>query len=177
LPDTALASGGFVQLSAGGDVTRLASAARLMPLDELWERARSRDPAVVMLALLGAAALVGCTLNLTRLLMAKLLSNTAGASIRRALGARRLDLFAIQLFEAVLVGAAAVLLALGLSWLGARAFNTLLPMRPADYALSVRLAGIDLGVAAAAGLIAGFWPAVQASRVAPATQLAQSRSI
>jgi putative ABC transport system permease protein len=170
-PESPLPAGGFVHVSAAGDVAPLAGAAQLLPLDEFWERARSRDPAVLMLAVLAFAALGGCTLNLTRLLVAKGVSDRAPSSIRRAIGARRVDVFVMKLFESLLVGLGAGAVSLLLAWVGAAAFNALLPARPADYELNLRLAAVNFAVALAAGLVAGVWPSLQASRVAPATQL------
>jgi putative ABC transport system permease protein len=169
--DLALPSGGFVNVSAAGDVTRLREVARLVPCAEFWRLARQRDPGVLINSLLALVALGGCTFNFARLLMAKLLVHSAPTSIRRTLGARRIDIFVLQLLEAWWLAAPAALVSLAIAIGCTALMNALVTHRPADYRFDAGLLLVDLGVTYAAALVAGFWPAVQASRVKPATQL------
>jgi hypothetical protein len=142
-----------------------------VPCAEFWRLAHQHDPGVLINNLLALVALGGCTFNLARLLMAKFLVHSAPTSIRRTLGARRLDLFVLHLLEAWLLAAPAALVSLAIAFTCTGLMNAFLPFRPANYRIDAGLLLVDLGVTCAAALIAGVWPAIQASRVKSATQL------
>jgi putative ABC transport system permease protein len=169
--DLAAPDGGFVNLSAAGDIHRLREAARLVPCADFWHLARQRDPGVLVYNLLGLFALAGCTFNLARLLLARFYTHSAPASIRRALGARRSDIFVLHLLEALLLAVPAALIGLAVTAAGTQLMNTFVPTRPVDYLVDTQVVLFELGVTLAAALVAGLWPAVEASRVKPATQL------
>ena len=112
-----------------------------------------------------------CMLNIVALLLAKFLRRGGEISVRRALGARRRDIF-IQLgVEAALIGVAGGLSGLVIAQLGLWSVR----QRPDDYA---RLAQMDTGMlmatlvlAVVASVLAGLLPAWRACRMPPALQL------
>jgi putative ABC transport system permease protein len=120
---------------------------------------------------LAFAFLAICLFNAIGLLLAKFLRRSGEIGVRRALGATRRDVFIQCLMEAgvigLLGGLGGLLLTLAGLWLVRR--------QPVAYADMVHL---DLGMffttfalAIATSLLAGFFPAMRAARVAPALQL------
>jgi putative ABC transport system permease protein len=112
-----------------------------------------------------------CMLNIVGLLLAKFLRRGGEISVRRALGARRRDVFLQLGIEAGAVGLAGGALGLGLAELGLWSVRH----RPDGYA---HLAQMDLSMllgtfllATVAGVCAGLIPAWRACNVAPALQL------
>jgi len=91
--------------------------------------------------------------------------------VRRALGASRGAIFAQCLVEAGVVGVAGGLLGLPMAWLGL----WMVRQQPMSFAASAHLdpsmLGIALLLAVLSALLAGVWPALRASRVAPALQV------
>jgi putative ABC transport system permease protein len=112
-----------------------------------------------------------CMLNIVGLLLAKFLRRSGEISVRRALGARRRDVFLQLGMEAGMVGLAGGTLGLGLAELGLWSVR----QRPDGYAHlaqmdSAMLLGTFL-LAAVAGLCAGLVPAWRACHIPPALQL------
>ncbi|AND71194.1 ABC transporter ATP-binding protein [Dyella thiooxydans] len=112
-----------------------------------------------------------CMLNIVALLLAKFLRRSGEISVRRALGARRRDIFVQFGIESALIGVAGGVLGLGIAQLGLWSIR----QRPDDYA---RLAQMDLSMllgtvvlAVLASMLAGLLPAWRACRVQPALQL------
>ena len=112
-----------------------------------------------------------CMLNIVALLLAKFLRRSGEISVRRALGARRRDIFVQLGIESALIGVAGGALGLVIAQLGLWSIR----QRPDDYA---ELAQMDLQMllgtlvlAIAASVLAGLLPAWRACRVAPALQL------
>jgi len=140
----------------------------LMP----WLRAKHLVPDDVQLQLwLALGFLLVCMTNIVCLLLAKFLRRRNEISVRRALGARRRDIFLQFSVEAAMVGLAGGALGLVLAQLGLWSVR----QRPDDYA---RLARMDLSLllwtlalAVGASLLAGMVPAWRASGQAPAAQL------
>src|SRR5690606_18401140 len=117
------------------------------------------------------AFLLICLFNTVGLLLANFLRRSGEIGTRRALGASRSDIFKQCLVEAGLVGLSGGLLGWLLTLLGLWAVRT----QPVEYA---DLARLDLPMFAAtfamalfASLLAGVFPALRASGVAPAMQL------
>ena len=115
--------------------------------------------------------LVVCLFNTVGLMLAKFLRKSGEVSVRRAMGAKRRDVFVQLGVEAAILGLAGGLLGLLVTWFGL----WLVRQRPDAYA---RLAHLDpamvLGVfvlAVAASVLAGLLPAWRACEVAPAIQL------
>ena len=109
-----------------------------------------------------------CILNSSGLLLARFLSRAGESSIRRALGARRSQLFCHFLAESSLVGLAASLFAVATCWFGTR----LLQQRPADYAglahLDTHAIIVALLLSLGACLMAAVIPAWRSSSPEPA---------
>jgi len=115
--------------------------------------------------------LVVCLFNTVGLMLAKFLRKSGEVSVRRAMGAKRRDVFVQLGVEAAILGLAGGLLGLLVTWFGL----WLVRQRPDAYA---RLAHLDpamvLGVfvlAVAASVLAGLLPAWRACRIPPALQL------
>jgi putative ABC transport system permease protein len=154
-----------------GRFERPASAARLDGLMS-WLRAKKLVPEDVQLQLwLALGFLAVCLTNIVCLLLAKFLRRRNEISVRRALGARRRDIFLQFSIEAALIGMAGGMLGLLLAQLGLWAVR----QRPDSYA---HLARMDmplllgtLGLAVGASLLAGIVPAWRASGEPPAAML------
>ena len=129
------------------------------------------DDARVMLGL-SLLFLVVCLLNTIGLLLAKFLRKTGDISVRRALGAKRGDLFHQHMVEAGMIGLGGGVVGLGLAWLGLRGIEMLF----GDFVEN--LVGMDwvmvltaIGLAIVSALLAGLYPTWQATRILPASQL------
>ena len=110
-------------------------------------------------------------LNIVALLLAKFLRRSGEISVRRAMGARKRDVFVQFGIESALVGVAGGLLGLGIAQAGLWSIR----QRPDDYA---HLAQMDpsmligtVVLAIVASVLAGLLPAWRACRVPPALQL------
>jgi len=112
-----------------------------------------------------------CMLNIVALLLAKFLRRGGEISVRRALGARRRDIFLQLGVESALIGVAGGALGLVIAQLGLWSVRH----RQDDYA---RLAQMDssmlagtFALAVLASVLAGLLPAWRACRITPALQL------
>ncbi|HET7923146.1 MAG TPA: FtsX-like permease family protein, partial [Gammaproteobacteria bacterium] len=112
-----------------------------------------------------------CLLNIVALLLAKFLRRSSEISVRRALGARRGDIFLQLGIESALIGVSGGVLGLLIAQAGLWSVR----QRPDDYA---KLAQMDvpmllgtLALAIFASVLAGLLPAWRACRVPPALQL------
>ena len=112
-----------------------------------------------------------CMVNIMGLLLAKFMRRSGEVSVRRALGARRRDIFLQFGIESAVIGVAGGMLGLGLAQLGLWSVR----QRPDDYA---KLAQMDvsmllgtLALAVFASVLAGMLPAWRACRITPALQL------
>nr|WP_206064382.1 ABC transporter permease [Oleiagrimonas sp. C23AA] len=137
-----------------------------------WLAARHIVPGdVSMQAGLAMAFLLVCLVNIVALLLAKFLRRAGEISVRRALGARRRDIFAQFCIESAAVGVLGGALGLLLAELGLWSVR----QRPDDYAhlaqMDVGMLGLTIAAAVVASLCAGVLPAWRAARVAPALQL------
>jgi putative ABC transport system permease protein len=116
--------------------------------------------------------LVVCLLNTIGLLLAKFLRKTGDSSVRRALGARKSDLFKQHMTEAGLIGLGGGVLGVGLTLLGLMGIEVLF----GEYVEN--LVGMDwvmvltaIGLAVVSALVAGLYPTWQACRIMPASAL------
>jgi len=159
------------QQKALGRFQRPATNARLYSLMG-WLRHENLVPNDVRLQLwLAMGFLFVCMLNIVALLLAKFLRRSGEISVRRAMGARRRDIFVQFGVESALIGIAGGALGLLVAQLGLWSVR----QRPDDYA---HLAKMDpsmllgtLVLAIAASVLAGLLPAWRACRVAPSLQL------
>jgi putative ABC transport system permease protein len=140
------------------------------PLSILWMGSEYQRLLRVFLGSVLLVLALACV-NVAGLLLVRGSSRTHEAAVRRALGARPLRLASQMLAEAVVIGVAAVVMALALAAGGMevlrRVVPAALPASPAWW--QVRLDGVDLLVALAIGLVAalgaGMYPAIRVARV------------
>ena len=120
---------------------------------------------------IAGAFLLICLFNTVGLLLAKFLRRSGEIGTRRALGASRSDIFKQCLVEAGLVGLSGGVLGWLLTLLGLWAVRAQ-PVEYADLArLDLTMFAATFAMAVIASLIAGVFPALRASGVAPAMQL------
>ena len=116
--------------------------------------------------------LLVCLLNTIGLLLAKFMRKSGDISVRRALGARKSDLFRQHMIEAGLIGLGGGVLGVGLTLLGLQGIQSLF----GD--IVDNLVGMDwvmvltaIGLAIVSALLAALYPTWQACRIMPASQL------
>ena len=159
------------QQKALGRFERPPTQARLYGLMN-WLDRQNLVPADVRLQLwLALGFLLVCMINIVALLLAKFLRRSGEVSVRRALGARRRDIFLQFGIESAVIGLAGGVLGLAIAQLGLWSVRH----RPDDYA---HLAQMDVSMligtfvlAMLASVLAGLLPAWRACRIAPALQL------
>lgn len=147
---------------------------RLTPLLDWMREQNAVPPETTAMMAVSLLFLGVCALNLMGLLMAKFLSRGPEIGVRRALGARRLDVFVQHVLECELVALAGGAAGFGLAALGLFGVNSLakaIVARGDLFGLDLTMAGFAAAAALAAGLMAGFYPALRACRVPPAAHL------
>ncbi|KGI78597.1 ABC transporter permease [Oleiagrimonas soli] len=154
-----------------GRYERPASDARLYGLMQ-WLHREGLVPGDVMLQTwLALGFLFVCLVNIVALLLAKFLRKGGEISVRRALGARRRDVFRQLGVESALLGLGGGMLGIGLAELGLWAVR----QRPNDYAHLAQMNGemlvATVVLAILVSTLAGLLPAWRACRIAPALQL------
>ncbi len=97
-------------------------------------------------------------------MFASIVERTQEIGIRKAIGARRRDIRRQFLFEATTLSTLGGVAGIGLGWLASKAVEAFTPF-PAKVSLTLILAG--LVVSMLAGILAGWVPAVRASRFDP----------
>ena len=137
-----------------------------------WLGARNIVPADIDLQAELALIFFGvCLLNIVALLLAKYLRRASEIGVRRALGARRRDIFAQFVVESGLLGLFGGALGLALAELGLWSIRR----RPDDYAhlarMDLPMLAATLVVAVLASMAAGALPAWRAASMPPALQL------
>jgi putative ABC transport system permease protein len=121
--------------------------------------------------------LIVCLINAVGLMLAKFTSRAVELSVRRALGATRINLIRQSVTEALLVGLLGGVLGLGLTAAGLFALRGLQGVATQDsvagklISLNVEMVLITLAVAIVATICSGLYPAWRASRVQPGWQL------
>jgi putative ABC transport system permease protein len=127
-------------------------------------------PQRTAMAAISVLFLLVCALNLTGLVLGKFLARAPEVSVRRALGATRIDIFMQHIVECELVGIVGgtigVLLSIGvLRWIMKLQSSTAVMTPDAEmFAAAVFLSLI-------AGLVAGLYPAWRICNIQPAVQL------
>lgn len=115
-----------------------------------------------------------CALNLIGLLLGKFLARAPEIGVRRAMGARRLDVFVQHIVECEMValagGAIGLVLALGGLWV-VNLWTKAITQRADFFQIDWKMAGFAAVAALAAGLVAGVYPALRVCRIPPATHL------
>jgi len=128
-------------------------------------------------SLIATGFLVVCLINAVGLMLAKFSSRAVELSVRRALGASRLDLFLQCLTETMMIGLLGGLLGLALTAVGLAALRSLRGVASTDSAagqvtsLNMEMVAITFAVAIVTTICSGLYPAWRASRVQPGWQL------
>lgn len=159
------------QQKALGRFERPATSAALYGLMQ-WLAHENLVPDDVRLQLwLALGFLLVCMTNIVALLLAKFLRRSGEISVRRAMGARRRDIFLQLGIEAAVIGVAGGVVGLAVAQLGLWSVRH----RPDDYA---KLAQMDvpmllgtIALAVVASALAGLLPAWRACRLPPGFQL------
>ncbi len=125
---------------------------------------------VKSMSIVSVLFLIVCSLNLVGLLLGKFLARIPEVSVRRALGASRLQVFRQHVVECELVGviggAIGMLLSIGVLKL----IGTTLPNGTFVH-LDAEMIGVSIILSLIAGLLAGVYPSWRICSVAPAMQL------
>jgi predicted permease len=107
--------------------------------------------------------------NVASLMMARASKRTREIAIRSSLGAARKQLIGQLLVESVLLALAGAVLGVLLAWFGVRLFNAAIAHTYPPFWVRIAIDPLALlfalGATAAAGLLSGLAPALQASRV------------
>jgi putative ABC transport system permease protein len=119
----------------------------------------------------GVAFLFVCLLNAAGLLLSKFLRKSGEIGLRRALGAKRSEIFAQHLTESGLIGLLGALCGLLLTLGGLALVRSLLPHFDDVARLDVGLFAMLLLTAVIGAVASGAYPAWRACRIAPASQL------
>ncbi len=120
----------------------------------------------VMLGAVLGVLLIACA-NVANLLLARTALRSREVAVRSALGAGRLRVVLGVLGEAALLSAAGAVLGLGLATIGVRLFDQAIQATDPPYwlhfGIDLKVAAFVVAVAAAATLLSGLLPALQAS--------------
>lgn len=140
-----------------------------------WLRERGTvPPEVTTMLIVSLLFLAVCALNLTGLLLSKFLARAPEVGVRRALGARRLDVFLQHIVECELVGLTGGALGVVLSLGGLAVLNKwgqTLAQRNDLFHFDGTMLGVSVALSLLAGLLAGVYPAWRVCRTAPAIHL------
>lgn len=127
-------------------------------------------PQMTAMAVMSILFLVICSMNLTGLLLGKFLARAPEVSVRRALGARRLDIFLQHVIECEIVGIAGGVVGMLLSIATLRFIGKLIA-DSARFSLDLEMVAAAIFLSLVAGLLAGVYPAWRICTVQPAVQL------
>ena len=115
-----------------------------------------------------------CALNLIGLLLGKFLARAPEIGVRRAMGARRLDVFVQHIVECELIalagGAIGLALSIGGLWV-VNLWTRTITQRTDFFQIDWKMAAFAALAALTAGLVAGVYPALRVCRIPPATHL------
>ena len=118
---------------------------------------------VVMGAIASISLLVG-GIGIMNIMLASVLERTSEIGLRRAIGARKLDIRMQFIAEAVALSLAGGLIGIGLGWGTSRLVAAFSGWSTIITAASI---GLSFGVSTLVGLVFGIYPAVQASNLDP----------
>jgi putative ABC transport system permease protein len=109
-------------------------------------------------------ALVVGGIGIMNIMLVSVTERTREIGIRKTVGARRRDIFAQFLLEAVLLSLAGGGAGIGAAFVGAAVIATRTQLRPA---ITVEAIALAAGVCVVVGVLFGTWPAVRAARRDP----------
>ena len=147
---------------------------RVTPLMGWLKEQKVVPDEITAMAVVSLLFLAVCSLNLMGLLLAKFLARAPEIGVRRALGARRLDIFVQHLVECELVGVVGGFVGLGLAGVGLLWMNNWMKTMAARadlFRMDVPMALFSLALSLVAGLLAGAYPAWRICRIPPAVHL------
>lgn len=142
----------------------------VMTLPDLMDELQVVPQSVKSLSIVSILFLVVCSLNLVGLLLGKFLARVPEVSVRRALGASRLQVFWQHVVECELVGLAGGLIGMTMSIGMLKLLAKFLPNGDVLH-LDFEMVAVSLFLALVAGLLAGIYPSWRVCSVAPAMQL------
>lgn len=124
--------------------------------------------ALVMVALSSIGLLVG-GIGVMNIMLVSVTERTREIGIRKAVGARKLDIVVQFLTEAVVLTGLGGFFGMSLGWLASWIFRLVFPNLPTSVPLWA--AGLGIFVSMAVGLFFGTWPALKAARLDPVAAL------
>jgi putative ABC transport system permease protein len=139
-------------------------------MPDLMTELQAVPPAIRSLSIVSVLFLIVCSLNLVGLLLGKFLARIPEVSVRRALGASRLQVFWQHVVECELVGIAGGIIGLTLSIGMLKLIAKNLPNGDIVH-LDAEMILVSLFLSLVAGLMAGIYPSWRVCSVAPAMQL------
>lgn len=117
---------------------------------------------VVPLSMIG---LIVGGVGVMNIMLMSVTERTKEIGVRRAVGARRIDIILQFLIEAVTLTALGGLMGIAVGWIVSTVVHLLMPSIPSSVPLWAVVVG--MGVSIAVGLVFGLWPAVKAARLDP----------
>ena len=126
---------------------------------------------VKSMSIVSVLFLVVCSLNLVGLLLGKFLARIPEVSVRRALGASRMQVFLQHVVECELVGIAGGAIGLALSVGVLKLISKFVPGGEHLVRLDGEMILVSIFLSLVAGLMAGIYPSWRVCSVAPAMQL------
>ena len=124
--------------------------------------------ALVMVVLSSIGLLVG-GIGVMNIMLVSVTERTKEIGIRKAVGARRSDIIAQFLTEAVVLTGLGGLLGMFFGWLASLVSRLIFPSLPTSVPLWAAVLGVSVSVAV--GLFFGIWPASKAARLDPVEAL------
>ncbi len=124
--------------------------------------------ALVMVVLSSIGLLVG-GIGVMNIMLVSVTERTREIGVRKAVGAKRSDIVAQFLTEAVVLTALGGLVGMLLGWMISTGARALLPSLPTAVPLWAAVLGV--GVSVGVGLFFGIWPAAKAARLDPVEAL------
>jgi putative ABC transport system permease protein len=140
-------------------------------MPKLLEEMEIEPAGIKSMSVVSMLFLVVCSLNLVGLLLGKFLARIPEVSVRRALGASRMQVFLQHVVECELIGIAGGAIGMALSVGMLRLLATFDPNGGGMVRLDGEMVLISIFLALVAGLLAGIYPSWRVCSVAPAMQL------